>query len=129
MKFNDTNVKQIYESHPEVDMSNLAYIYAYQDRASGVFGWIKMKYYFISWDTHKLHLIETTLSGKEKIFRSLDLSDIESVEVKNRVINKLVNLKIKGEDILRLNCGNKVMGLKNQKEHLETILNVLNQSA
>jgi hypothetical protein len=48
--------------------------------------------------------------------------------VKDRVITTRVNLKINGEDIIRLNCNSKIMGLKNQKEHLLTILNVVNLS-
>jgi hypothetical protein len=66
MKFNDENVKKSFANHPEVDMPHLAYIYTYQDRASGLSRWIKMRYYFIGWDTHKLHLLQTDLSGKEK---------------------------------------------------------------
>jgi hypothetical protein len=126
LKFTDEYVKGLFENHPEVDMSGLAYIYAYEDRGTASFGPMKSKYYFLGWDAGKLHVLETSMTGKEKSFRSLSTEEIENVEIKNRIINTLVIIKLKGGDKYKLNCNKKVMGLKNQKEHLEKLLQILN---
>jgi len=128
MKYTDENVQKCFATHPEVDMHGLAYIYACQDRATGIFGFIRMRYWLIGWDGRKLHLIETTLAGKELSYRSVTREDIESAAVKPRIVNTRINLKIRNEEMFRFDATSKVMGLKNQKEHLETILNILKSS-
>ena len=125
MAINDQKVIQALQAHSEVQRGTLVYVYAFQDDWAGLFAALFIKFFYLAWDGSKFSLMQISLGGKEKNFISFDRQDIESVKIKNRIIDIKIRLILKDKSIYNLKCVKKVRGLTRQAEYLERICSIL----
>lgn|GEM_PF-3559822 len=121
LKISDPEVVKAFQVHPEVHCGDLVYVYVFQDEAVGLFAAVFTKYYYLAWDGNRFYLMQITLGGKEKSFLQIGPGEIESVKIKDRLLDVKIGLILKDRSIYQLKCVKKVRGLHHQARFLERI--------
>jgi len=85
------------------------------------------KYFLIGFSKTRMILIQLDLLGKPKESQVIHFHDMKSVQIANWMfgMGKKINIELTDGSTIRLKVSKKVIGLKEQKENLDSVCNLL----
>ncbi len=85
------------------------------------------KYYFLGLTNKRLLIMQVSMFFKEKNIKKVESQEISLVTIKETILGKTIKIKTNNGEVFKGRVNNTVIGLKNNRERVDTLLGYLRQ--